>query len=275
MSTEPNLLSAKGRYLRKEVTGEENPSRAGDSFLGILQEAEDEFAWGMVWARPTLAPRLRAALALVMVAAVGRESDVKECVRICLRQGWSATEIGEILLHMLVYTGICKSRMAFDAAHQVFTELGSELPSSREAQPSADGADPDDKKAEEFFQKKVVAGRRIRGELFGEEFVDNLLGGPDPFMDIFNDVTHAYAFGTIWARGGLDKNTRVLLTLAIAAVTGQHGGIKRHVRSAVTAGISQAEIGEVLLQAYVYGGAPASVGSFNTAKEIFREMRVD
>jgi alkylhydroperoxidase/carboxymuconolactone decarboxylase family protein YurZ len=267
-----NALQAKGKRLREQIAGASEAKPAKDGFLELLEDAENELGWGMVWARPGLSTRMRAALALVMVASVGRESDVKAHARMCIRQGWSVEEIGEILLHMLVYAGLCRTRMAFEAASEAFAALGVPVPAVEGGQ----GSDvADDEAARLLLAERIEAGRRVRGELFGAEFVDRLIGGPDPFMDIFNDVTHAYAFASVWKREGLDLRSRILVALAIAAVTGQLGGVKRHVRSAVTAGIPSAEIGEVLLQAYVYGGAPVSVGSFNTAKEIFREMGVD
>lgn len=269
MTRTMNSLGRRGQKVRRKIEGDAVVDQAlkADAFMALLEDATHEWGFGMIWARPGLDLKMRAAAGLTMIACHGMREDIKSHVRLCLRQGWTPMEIGEILLHFLVYAGFPKTRISFSAAHEVFVEQGVPLPQSESAQ---DVGSPD---ADAQYATMAAEGRRIRNELFGGEFVSQLIGAAkDPFMDIFNDATHAWAFGVVWTRPALDVRTRTLLTLAAAAASGAIGGVNRHVRSAITAGVSPQEIGEIFLQAYYYSGAPGVSGSFLMARDVMRDM---
>ncbi|MGH8601167.1 MAG: carboxymuconolactone decarboxylase family protein, partial [Burkholderiales bacterium] len=50
--------------------------------------------------------------------------------------------------------------------------------------------------------------------------------------------------------------------------------LKLHVRGALNNGISKDEIREVFMQAAIYCGVPASIGSFRVAREVFADLGV-
>jgi len=84
-------------------------------------------------------------------------------------------------------------------------------------------------------------------------------------------ITRA-AWGGVWARPGLDRRTRSLLTIAMMAALGHEEELKLHLRASRNTGATEADIAEALLQVAVYGGVPAANSAFRTAKEIFREI---
>jgi alkylhydroperoxidase/carboxymuconolactone decarboxylase family protein YurZ len=114
-------------------------------------------------------------------------------------------------------------------------------------------------------------GLEIRRQVLGPENVDRSLAATkdDAFISMFFDFTHVTCFNDLWGRPGLDWRERSMLTLAIAASHGQAGAVKRHVRSALRNGISKQEIGEILLQVYVYAGVYNALSSFIAAREEF------
>lgn len=117
-------------------------------------------------------------------------------------------------------------------------------------------------------------GYEIRRRIFGAENVDRWHAGvkDDPFLMKFFDFTHEVCFAKLWGRETLDFRTRSMLSLAINAANGAPSAIRRHVRSCVTQGLTKDEIGEVLLQVYVYAGVHAAFGAFTVAREVFDEM---
>jgi 4-carboxymuconolactone decarboxylase len=115
-------------------------------------------------------------------------------------------------------------------------------------------------------------GEALRRKIYGDAHVDKAYRDADAFMMMFQDVTDEFCWGTIWSRPGLDHKTRAMLSLAMTAAQGQAGAVKMHAKTCLGVGWTKAEIGEVLLHAYCYAGAYASLSSFTAAKEAFDEL---
>lgn len=120
-------------------------------------------------------------------------------------------------------------------------------------------------------------GLQIRREVIGEENIDQWMTevADDEFMRKFFDLTHEFCFAMIWGRPGLDRKTRSMLCLAMLSAQGLPGAIKRHVRSALRAGVTKDEIAEVFLQVYCYAGVYKSPMAFQAAKEVFAEVEAE
>ena len=88
----------------------------------------------------------------------------------------------------------------------------------------------------------------------------------------FQDFITRYAWGEIWARPGLPRHTRSLLTLAMMVALNREEEFKMHVRAAFNNGVTRAEIEEVLLQSAIYCGLPAANNAFHWAQRVFDEM---
>jgi 4-carboxymuconolactone decarboxylase len=78
-----------------------------------------------VWGRDGLDRRTRSAVTLAVLTALGREHEIAMHVRAALRNGLTAPEIGEILLHTSVYAGVPAANRAFAIADEVLGEGGS------------------------------------------------------------------------------------------------------------------------------------------------------
>jgi 4-carboxymuconolactone decarboxylase len=114
-------------------------------------------------------------------------------------------------------------------------------------------------------------GERIRREVLGDAYVDGATRDGDELMTMFNDLSHRFCWGTVWARPGLSWKVRSMLCLAMTTALNQPHAVRLHVRSALRNGCTRQEIGEVLLQAAVYCGMGAANSSFHVAKEVFAE----
>jgi 4-carboxymuconolactone decarboxylase len=109
---------------------------------------------------------------------------------------------------------------------------------------------------------------QIRREVLGDEYVDRAVAGTTPLTEPFQDFITRYAWGGVWGREGLDRRTRSAITLAVLAALGREREIAMHVRAALRNGLTQEEIGEVLLHTSIYAGVPAA----NTALAIVEQV---
>ena len=116
-----------GMKVRREVLGDEHVDAAIESTTPFTQPFQDfitRYAWGSVWTREGLDRRTRSAVTLAVRTALGREHERAMHVRAARRNGLSADEIGEVLLHTAVYAGVPAANRAFAIAKQVLEDDG-------------------------------------------------------------------------------------------------------------------------------------------------------
>ncbi|HEY6379989.1 MAG TPA: 4-carboxymuconolactone decarboxylase [Candidatus Dormibacteraeota bacterium] len=109
-------------------------------------------------------------------------------------------------------------------------------------------------------------GMRIRREVLGDDPVNRAVASTDAFTAGFQDLITRYAWGDAWARPGLDRKTRSVVTLAVLATLGCEEELGMHVGAALRNGLSREEIAEVLLQVAVYAGVPRANRAFAVAQ---------
>jgi len=114
-------------------------------------------------------------------------------------------------------------------------------------------------------------GMRIRREVLGDEHVDRAVERTTEQTADFQDFITRYAWGEIWARPGLDRRSRSCVTLTALVALGRFDELAMHLRGARRNGLSDAEIGEVLLQTAVYCGVPAANGAFKVFQQVLDE----
>jgi 4-carboxymuconolactone decarboxylase len=125
MSDDPTYEA--GMKVRREVLGDAHVDRAtanATAFTEDFQEFITKYAWGSVWTRDGLDRRTRSAITLALLAALGHREELGLHVRAALRNGLTAGEIGEVLLHTAVYAGVPAANSAFARAQEVLREEG-------------------------------------------------------------------------------------------------------------------------------------------------------
>ncbi|GAA2829194.1 4-carboxymuconolactone decarboxylase [Crossiella cryophila] len=118
---------AEGMRVRREVLGDAHVDRAvanTTEFTAPFQDYITRAAWGSVWTRDGLDRRTRSCLTLALLTALGQHEELAMHVRAAVRNGLSAAEIGEVLLHTGVYAGVPAANAAYAVAQRVLTELG-------------------------------------------------------------------------------------------------------------------------------------------------------
>jgi 4-carboxymuconolactone decarboxylase len=121
-------------------------------------------------------------------------------------------------------------------------------------------------------RERYGAGMKVRRAVLGDAYVERAQAAKTPFSEPFQDLITRYAWGEIWTRPGLPRNTRSLLTLAMMVALNRNDEFRMHVRAAANNNVTREEIQEVLLQAAIYCGVPAANAAFHIAQEVFAEM---
>ncbi len=121
-------------------------------------------------------------------------------------------------------------------------------------------------------RERHSSGMKVRRAVLGDAYVAKAEAAKTPFSEPFQDLITRYAWGEIWTRPGLPRNTRSLLTLAMMVALNRGDEFRMHVRAAANNNVTREEIQEVLLQAAIYCGVPAANAAFHIAQEVFAEM---
>jgi 4-carboxymuconolactone decarboxylase len=114
-----------GMRVRREVLGDAHVDRAEankDDFTADFQDFITRYAWGDVWSRPGLDRRTRSVATLAALVALRAENEIAMHVRAGLRNGLSADEIKEVILHTAIYAGLPAANAAFAIAQTVIAE---------------------------------------------------------------------------------------------------------------------------------------------------------
>ena len=115
-------------------------------------------------------------------------------------------------------------------------------------------------------------GMKVRRAVLGDPHVDRSLKNKNDFNADFQNLITRYAWGEIWTRPGLSRQTRSMITLAMMVALNRSDEFRLHLRAALNNGVTRAEIQEVLLQTAIYCGVPAANTAFHLAEEVFREV---
>lgn len=117
-------------------------------------------------------------------------------------------------------------------------------------------------------QERRKRGSEVRRAVLGDAHVDRAEAATTSFDADFQDLITRYAWGEIWARPGLPRHTRSLLTIALLVALNRPEELKMHLRAAAANAVTPDEIRELLLHCAVYCGAPAANSAFAAAKEV-------
>jgi 4-carboxymuconolactone decarboxylase len=129
-----------GMAVRREVLGDAHVDGAvarTTAFSEPFQDFITRCAWGDVWTRPGLDRRTRSCITLAVLTALRSEGEIGMHVRAAVRNGLTAAEIQEVLLHTAVYAGVPAANAAFGIAERTLAELGvAEAQRATDAEPN-------------------------------------------------------------------------------------------------------------------------------------------
>ncbi|HWD07176.1 MAG TPA: 4-carboxymuconolactone decarboxylase [Amycolatopsis sp.] len=116
-----------GMKVRREVLGDEHVDRAvvrTTDFSKPFQDYITEAAWGSIWTRDGLDRKTRSCITLATLTALHCHDELAMHVRAAIRNGLTAAEIREVLMHAGVYAGVPAANTAMGIAQRTLAELG-------------------------------------------------------------------------------------------------------------------------------------------------------
>ena len=128
---------------------------------------------------------------------------------------------------------------------------------------------------DESHSATYEAGLAVRREVLGTAHVDRSLSSVSDFSRPIQELVTEYCWGEVWTRDGIPRTTRSLINIAMLTALNRPHELAVHVRGAITNGVTESEIQEVLLQTAIYVGVPASLESFRIAEGVLKEMRAN
>lgn len=114
----------------------------------------------------------------------------------------------------------------------------------------------------ELFQRGMATRRAV----LGDNHVDGAETAKTDFDSDFQAFITEGAWGSVWARPGLSRRERSLITIALLAAAGHDEEVAMHVKATMNTGASAGDIKEALLHVAVYAGVPAANRAFRIAK---------
>jgi 4-carboxymuconolactone decarboxylase len=118
-------------------------------------------------------------------------------------------------------------------------------------------------------ESRNARGMEIRREVLGDAHVDRAQLETTEFDQDFQQFITETAWGNVWARDGLDRRTRHLVTIAILAALGKEHELGMHLYATRNTGVKPEEVREVFHQIAIYAGVPAANRAFSIGKEVF------
>ncbi len=115
----------RGMEVRRQVLGDEYVDGAVErttEFTQAFQDLITRYAWGEIWTRPGLDRRMRSAITLTALIALGHFDELAMHVRAARRNGLGDDEIKEVLLQSAIYCGVPAANRAFAVASEVLEE---------------------------------------------------------------------------------------------------------------------------------------------------------
>lgn len=115
------------------------------------------------------------------------------------------------------------------------------------------------------METRYQTGMRIRTEVLGADHVARAQARETELDADWQRFITETAWGAVWARPGLDRRTRSLVTIGILAALGREE-LALHLRASRCIGVDPREVVEVLFHVAVYAGIPAANTAFALAK---------
>jgi alkylhydroperoxidase/carboxymuconolactone decarboxylase family protein YurZ len=101
-------------------------------------------------------------------------------------------------------------------------------------------------------------GLATRREVLGDEHVSRSMAA-HPLALPLQELLTEYAWGRVWTRSTLPRQTRSLITVAMLTAGRHHEELRMHVQGALRNGCTPEQIAEVVLHSAIYCSVPTAL----------------
>jgi 4-carboxymuconolactone decarboxylase len=121
---------------------------------------------------------------------------------------------------------------------------------------------------------KKELGREVVRSMLGEKHVEkfDVAENSTAFGADMTQIALESAFGAIWARPGLDRKCRSMVTIGVLVALHYPEELKNHIRAAITNGFTPKEVEEAIMQTIPYAGFPAASQAMNVARAVLSSL---
>ncbi|MEU8607393.1 carboxymuconolactone decarboxylase family protein [Actinoplanes sp. NPDC048791] len=222
-----------------------------------LIEYFDNFAFDEVLQHSDLDPRTRLMTQLAALIAGQALREYRVMLGAALTAGVTPVEAKEIVYQAVPYAGMGKVLDFLHATNEVLTERGIDLPLPGQSTTSP--------------ETRAEKGLAVQKQIVGAEAVDALYANAPDDEQHIQRLLSANCFGDHYTRGGLDLQTRELLTLAmLISLGGADPQVKGHVQANLNVGNGRATMLAVITQLLPFVGYPRTLNALRALDEITR-----
>ena len=118
-------------------------------------------------------------------------------------------------------------------------------------------------------EERYQQGMAVRRAVLGDAHVDRTVQNLTPLNEEFQDFITRYAWGDIWSRPGLDRHTRIMITIAMLIALNREAELKMHLNAAFNNGVTREELKELIMHSALYCGLPAANATLHLAQQVF------
>ena len=219
---------------------------------------------GDMWSRPQLNRRDRSLLVVSVLAAQARDDELVAHTANGRRNGLTAEEIEEIVLHVAAYAGYpaaMHSSRKIDEGLRRFA--GVEALPERQAAAQKSDAERDRDGADVL--------RTIAGAAEPIDPAQGLARMEERYGEV-GVVAYRWAFGEIWSRPQLSRRDRSIVVIAILVSLGAVAELAVHASAGLRHGLSRVEVEEVVNHLSLYAGIPRAIEAMGAVRAAWAKL---
>ena len=218
-----------------------------------------EYSFGEIYAREGLDNKTKEQAVVAALTAMGTAAPQLEVhIHAALHVGCTPEEIREIIIQMTGYAGFPATLNAMGTLMEVLSETGQTL--SKESVHA--GSARRYERGKEQLARIAPDQERVLRETF------------DPVSPDITRYVIEFGYGDIYARGVLPIRIRQAATIAALAAKGTAPSqLRFHIGGGLRAGLTEAEIVEIMLLVSVYAGFPAALNGILATREVAEAVR--
>ena len=220
-----------------------------------LIEVFDNFAFDEVLQGSTLDVRIRLMVQLAAIIASQAVREYRVMLGAAFNVGVTPVEVKEIVYQAIPYAGLAKVFDFIHVTNEVLIERGVTLPLPAQSRTTP--------------ENRLQVGRQVQEQIVSPEVVEKLYASAPADEQHIQRFLSANCFGDWVGRGGIDIQTRELLTFSmLAALGGCDPQVKGHVAANLRVGNDRARLIDVATQLLPFIGYPRTLSALRAIDEV-------